>query len=267
MATRIGSVPQAGLTRPCDFSQEWITVDALRANPKNALTHSKKQIRQIGASIRKFGFLNPILVDDNDLVLAGHRRFEAVWLQGMLRAPVIRFSRLSIPRKRACVIADNKLADQAGWNREILAIELGELIELLPAEGRDASLTGFEAAEIDPLLADMGVLNPGPEDVVRALPATAAVTRRGDLWLLGKHGLFCGDARDRESVSRPMNGARASVDRITQDPNWLFDEEEIRRNARPGGGRGMDVALDVVGAAHQLAAALARTKPRHRGRS
>jgi len=134
---------------------EWAPVQTLQPNSKNARTHSKKQIRRIAASIREFGFLNPVLVDDNNIVLAGHGRLEAARLEGMAHVPVIRFDHLSEAQKRAYVIADNKIAEQAGWDRETLAIELGELIDLLPVEGLDISLTGFETPEIDLLLADM----------------------------------------------------------------------------------------------------------------
>ena len=229
MATQNASAFPAGRPISTDSSQiEWVAVDNLCANPKNARTHSKKQIRQIAASIRRFGFLNPILADDDNVVLAGHGRLEAARLEGLAQAPVIRFSHLSVAQKRAYVIADNKIAEQAGWDRELLAIELGELIELLPAEGMEISLTGFEAAEIDLLLADMGASNPGPEDVVPALPKTA-VTRPGDLWRLGKHRVFCGDARDEESFSRLMSGARATA--VFCDPPYNVRVKSI-------GGRG-----------------------------
>ena len=134
---------------------EWIPAGRLRPNPRNARTHSKKQIRQIAASIKKFVFLNPLIIDDTDMVLAGHGRLEAARLEGLTLVPVIRFDHLTAAQTRAYVIADNKLAEQAGWDREILAIELGALIDLLPTEGFDVSLTGFEAPEIDLLLADM----------------------------------------------------------------------------------------------------------------
>ena len=138
------------------------------------------------------------------MVLAGHGRLEGARLEGMAQVPIVRFDHLSEAQKRAYVIADNKIAEQAGWDREILAIELGELIDLLPVEGLDVSLTGFETPEIDLLLADMASSRPEPEDTLPALPETA-VTRRGDLWFLGKHRLLCGDARRAEGL-RPADG-------------------------------------------------------------
>jgi ParB-like chromosome segregation protein Spo0J len=159
---------------------EWVPIGALRPNPRNARTHSGKQIKQIASSIRSAGFLNPVIVDAADMVLAGHGRLEAARLEGLTHVPVVRFGHLTAAQKRAYVIADNKLAEQAGWDREILAIELGELIDLMPAEGFDVSLTGFEAPEIDLLLADMAPSRSEPEDILPALPRTSA-TRRGDL--------------------------------------------------------------------------------------
>jgi hypothetical protein len=114
---------------------EWIPIGALRPNPRNPRTHSKKQIKQIAASIKKFGFLNPVLVDDANMVLAGHGRLEAAKLENLTHVPIIRFDHLTEVQKRAYLIADNKIAEQAGWDRETLAIEFGELIDLLPAEG------------------------------------------------------------------------------------------------------------------------------------
>lgn len=105
------------------------------AQSQNARTHSRKQIRQIAASMRKFGFLNPLIVDDENMILAGHGRLEGARLEGMAHVPIVRFVHLSEAQKRAYVIADNKIAEQAGWDRELLSIELGELIDLLPIEG------------------------------------------------------------------------------------------------------------------------------------
>jgi DNA modification methylase len=207
---------------------EWVLLDVPRSNPKNARTHSRRQIRQIAASIRKFGFLNPILVDDTNTVLAGHGRLEAARHEGLDHVPILRFGHMSAAQKRAYLIADNKIAEQAGWDRELLAVELGELSDLLPIEGLDVSLTGFEAAEIDLLLTDMNPSRSEPEDVLPSLPVKAT-TRRGDLWQLNKHRLLCGDARDRGDYTRLMNGASAAA--ILCDPPY-----NVRVNSI--GGRG-----------------------------
>jgi ParB-like chromosome segregation protein Spo0J len=113
---------------------ESIPIRLLRPNPKNARTHSKKQIRLIKASIETFGQIKPVVIDDNNTILAGHGFVQAAQLAGLAHVSVIRFSHLTETQKRAYLIADNKIAKQAGWNREMLAIELGELIDLLPAK-------------------------------------------------------------------------------------------------------------------------------------
>ncbi len=207
---------------------EWSPIGALRPNPRNARTHSRKQIKQIAASIRSASFLNPVIVDAANMVLAGHGRLEAARLENLTHAPIIRFGHLTAAQKRAYVIADSKLTEQAGWDREILAIELGELIDLMPAEGFDVSLTGFETPEIDLLLADMVPSRREPEDIVPPLPRNPA-TRCGDLRLLGRHRILCGDARQAENFVRLMN--RTSVSAVFCDPPYNLRVSEI-------GGRG-----------------------------
>src|SRR5258708_5281236 len=207
---------------------EWIPIGSLHPNPRNSKNHSKKQIKLIAASIRQFGFLNSIIVDEAKTVLAGHGRLEAARLEGLSHVPTVCFDHLTAFQKRAYLIADNKIAEQAGWNREILAIELGELTDLLPVEGFDVSVTGFEAPEIDLLLADMASSKHEPGDVVPPLPRNA-VTQRGDLWQLGKHRLLCGDAQKADSFSRLMTGASAAA--VFCDPPYNLRVSTI-------GGRG-----------------------------
>jgi DNA modification methylase len=207
---------------------ELAPIDTLRPNSRNSRTHSKKQIRQIASSIRTFGFLSPLVVDAGGIVLAGNGRLQAARLEGLTHIPVIRVDHLTTAQKRAYVIADNRIAEQAGWDREILSIELGELIDLLPAEGLDISLTGFEIPEIDLLMADMAAPKVGPEDTPPPLPKKP-VTRRGDLWQLGKHRLLCGDARVAGDFTRLMNGAAAAA---------VFCDPPYNLRARAIGGRG-----------------------------
>ncbi len=127
---------------------EYIPVRQLRPYPKNARTHSKKQIQQIAKSIAKFGFCNPVLIDDAKQIIAGHGRVEAAKVLGIDAVPACPLSHLSEADKRAYILADNKLAEKAGWDRELLAIELQGLIEI----DVDIELTGFEMAEIDLIL-------------------------------------------------------------------------------------------------------------------
>jgi ParB-like chromosome segregation protein Spo0J len=189
---------------------EWVPIETLSPNPKNARRHSKKQIAQIAQSIRQFGFLNPAIVDDANRILAGHGRFEAARLEGLTDVPILRFSHLTEAEKRAYAIADNRIAEQARWDRQLLSVELGELIDLLPIEGVDISLTGFEIPEIDLLIAARAKSKSAPEDVAPQ-PLRHPVTRRGDLWLLGDHRLLCGDPRSVDDVGRLMDGALAAA--------------------------------------------------------
>jgi DNA modification methylase len=196
---------------------EYMRVDELRPYAGNARTHSRKQIRQIAKSIERFGFCNPVLIDDTKQIVAGHGRVEAAKTLGMENVPTVRLSHLSDADKRAYILADNKLAEKAGWDREILAIELQSLIDL----NFDIELTGFETAEIDLLLDEVreaAPLSSGPEDSVPPYAAGAAVSRLGDLWLLGQHRLLCGDAREQGAYEALLDGAKAQF--VFTDPPY-----------------------------------------------
>jgi ParB-like chromosome segregation protein Spo0J len=131
-----------------------VTVGYIKPHPHNTRTHSKKQIRQIAASIQAIGFAAPLLIDESGLLLAGHGRLEAAKLLGLKSVPVVVIDGLTEARKRALLLADNRIAQNGGWDRERLADELISLPELLAADGLDITVTGFEPAEIDALLAD-----------------------------------------------------------------------------------------------------------------
>lgn len=207
---------------------ELVPIGALSGNAKDARTHSPKQIKRIAESLRQFGFLNPIIVDETSEILAGHGRLAAAKLIELATVPIIRFDHFTAAEKRAYLIADNRIAERAGWNRDMLAIELGELCDLLPAEGLDVSLTGFEIAEIDLLLADMSDSEFEESDAVPP-PLADPATRLGDLWLLGKHRLLCGDARNSDHVARVMGGALAAA---------VFTDPPYNLRVRSIGGRG-----------------------------
>jgi DNA modification methylase len=196
---------------------EYTPVRELRFYPNNARTHSKKQIRQIANSIAKFGFCNPILIDDAKQIIAGHGRVEAAKLLGIDAVPTCQLSHLSDADKRAYILADNKLAEKAGWDKELLAIELQGLIEL----DVDIELTGFDMAEIDLILEEGREARgepSGPEDQVPEPSPLPAVTQTGDLWLLGSHRLLCGDARDKAAYDRLLEGAKAEF--VFTDPPY-----------------------------------------------
>jgi len=189
-----------------------ISVDALKPNARNARTHSKKQIRQIADSIEAFGFLVPILIDEAGLVIAGHGRYAAAKLLGLKQVPIIEVTGLSEAKRRALALADNRIAEGAGWDREMLAAELPELAEILVVEGLNVSITGFSATEIDQLAVDFEEDAADPGDEIDPEWLTAApVSKPGDLWQLGKHRLGCGDGRSADHVIRLMGGARAAM--------------------------------------------------------
>ncbi len=191
--------------------------DDLRPNPKNARTHSKRKIKDLAKAIKAIGFIGVIVVDETGMILAGHARHAAAKLLGMKAVPTICVTGLSDELVRAFVLADNKFSERAGWNREILASELEELSILLPSLDLDIALTGFELGEIDVLLADIGEEKPEPED---RLPPTAgpAGSRRGDLWILGKHRILCGDSREASGYARLMKGDLAAM--VFTDPPY-----------------------------------------------
>ena len=191
---------------------ELVALDAIKPNPRNARTHSKKQIRQIADSIGDFGFLVPVLIDETSTTLGGHGRILAAKLRGLEKIPVIRVQGLSEAQKRALLLADNKIAENAGWDRERLAIELPELNELLLKEGLDISITGFESAEIDRLVIDFEDNSEDPADEIQTGWASPTpVSKPGDLWQLGPHRLLCGDARQAADLDRLLGDEMAAM--------------------------------------------------------
>ena len=180
----------------------------LKPDPRNARTHSKKQIDQIAASIREFGFTNPILADEAAMVIAGHGRLLAAKHLGLTCVPVITLPHLSEVQKRALRLADNKIAQSAGWDTDLLRVELEAIFEM--AVEFDVSITGFSSGEIDVLLAGPAGGDPDDEDI----PAIVAIptTKPGDIWVLGPHRIGCGDCRDPAFMQRVMGeGVRADA--------------------------------------------------------
>jgi ParB-like chromosome segregation protein Spo0J len=171
---------------------------------KNARTHTDEQVAQIAASIREFGFVNPVLLKDDNTIIAGHGRVMAARKLGLDTVPAVYLSHLTDTQARAYVIADNKLALNAGWDDELLNLELGDLAD----DGFDLDLTGFDVGEIEGLAgnSDRDIT----EDEVPEPPAEP-ITKPGDLWLLGEHRLLCGDSTKAEDVERLMDGAKADL--------------------------------------------------------
>jgi DNA modification methylase len=196
---------------------ENLPTSALKPYKNNPRTHSKKQICQIADSIKVFGWTNPVLADADDRIIAGHGRVEAAKLLSMPSIPVCRIEGLSEAEIRAYVIADNKLAENAGWDDELLAIELQGLLEM--DLGFDVTVTGFEMGEIDLLIGD---LDEAEDDDADRLPEVDAslppVTQPGDLWQLGRHRLLCADATKPESLDQLMAGESAQM--VFTDPPY-----------------------------------------------
>ncbi len=199
-----------------DLAIEYRRVDKLTPAAKNARTHSRKQLRQIAGSIQAFGFTNPLLIDTEGGIIAGHGRLEAAKQLGLETIPTIRLDHLSEAEKRALALADNKLAMNAGWNPEILAQELEYLNEF--ELDFEIEITGFETAEIDLLIETRGSKDTDPAADAQPAedPETQPVTRPGDLWHLGRHRLLCGDARQAASYERLLAGQRAQM--VFTDP-------------------------------------------------
>ena len=179
-------------------------IDTLIPYARNARTHSEAQVALIAGSIREYGFTNPILVDGANGIIAGHGRVLAARKLGLTTVPVIELSHLSETQKRGLVLADNRLAEAAGWDSELLALELGDLRDL----GVDVMDFGFETGELDRLLAVTSDAD-GTAPVIIPEPPRNPASRVGDLWILGDHRLLCGDSTSRDDVRRLMNGERA----------------------------------------------------------
>jgi ParB-like chromosome segregation protein Spo0J len=180
----------------------------------NARTHSEAQVAQIAASIREFGFNNPVLVDGANGIIAGHGRVMAARKLGLAEVPVIELAHLSETQKRAYILADNRLAEMAGWDKELLSLELTDLGDL----GVDIGDLGFDGAELDALLGH-GQADPREEETPE-LPADP-VSRRGDLWILGSHRLLCGDATFPSDVSCLLGDVRPHL--MVTDPPYGVD--------------------------------------------
>ena len=188
-------------------------VGALQPDPRNARTHPKRQLDQLRSSILQFGFTNPILVDETGVLIAGHGRLLAAKDIGLPTVPVIELTGLTDAEKKALRLADNKIALNAGWDLEILKLELAEIASL--DVDFDLSLTGFASGEIDVVLK---AANDPDDEVIPAVPVTPR-TKLGDIWILGDHRIGCGDGRDVGFLQRVI-GEGASIDAAFLDPPY-----------------------------------------------
>lgn len=190
----------------------------LRPRAGNPRTHSQKQIDQIARSIQRFGFASPVLIDKDNGVVAGHGRITAAKQLGLTEVPTVCLADMSEADVRAYVIADNRLAENAGWDRNLLGVEFQYLADL--DVDFDLCLTGFELPEIDAILSDIGTEGAKgfPDDAAPASAAGPAVTRRGDVWQIGRHRLICGDALQAETYAQLLGEEKAGM--VFADPPY-----------------------------------------------
>ena len=190
----------------------------LKPRAGNPRTHSKKQVAQIANAIRRFGFTNPVLVDDANRIIAGHGRVEAAKTVGLDQVPTVRLSAMSEAEVRAYVIADNRLAENAGWDRALLGLELQYLTEL--EIDFDVTVTGFDLPDIDLLIGELSLAAEGddPADAIVEVAAGPAISRPGDIWQIGSHRLICGDSTQFETFQRLLGTARAQM--VFTDPPY-----------------------------------------------
>ena len=212
---------ELGLTITMAKRIELWPVDRLRPYERNARTHSVEQVAQIAASIVEFGFTNPILVDSNDGIIAGHGRLSAAQELGLRTVPVVVLDHLSERQRKAYILADNQLALNAGWDTDLLRGELQDLAE----QDFDLTLIGFSDDELADLLPDIEELPPEDADA-DAVPEPPAdpVSKPGDVWLLGKHRVMCGDSTVITDVERLMAGAKAAL--MHADPPYGMGKEK-----------------------------------------
>ena len=199
-----------------ELTVKYLPLSALRPDPTNARTHPKRQVQQIADSIEAFGFNNPIIVDEDCGVIAGHGRLLAAKKLGLATAPTVAVLHLSAVQKRALRLADNKIAQNAGWDLELLKVELEALVDV--DLNFDLSLTGFSTGEIDTLIAEGPAAADPDDDLIPAL-ATTPRTALGDIWILGDHRVGCGDCRD-PAFLRSVMGVDTVADAAFLDPPY-----------------------------------------------
>jgi len=193
---------------------EKVDINKLVPYARNARTHSKEQILQLRSSLREFGFVNPVLIDGDFNIIAGHGRIMAAKEEGIAEVPCVFVEHLTDAQKKAYILADNRLALSAGWDDELLALEFGELKDL----GFDLELTGFDPKEIEKLFANDEQDVADDDFNLTAALEEAAFVLPGDVWTLGRHRLICGDATDADTVKKLMDGRKANL--VLTDPPY-----------------------------------------------
>jgi ParB-like chromosome segregation protein Spo0J len=232
MADEAGVVSSAQAINRLEVT--YLPLEALKPSRRNARTHSKDQVRQIADSISQYGWTNPILCDEAMEIIAGHGRLMAARHLEMSEVPVVILTGLSEGQKRALRIADNKIALNSGWNTELLKVELGEIV----ADWPELQL-GWETGEIDSLLA----APPDPDDESVPAAPDMPVSQPGDVWLLGKHKVACGDCQDPQLMAALMGSEKADA---------AFLDPPYNQPARNIGNSGKVKHRDIAGAYGQL---------------
>lgn len=199
-------------------NMKMVKIDDLVPYANNARTHSKEQINKLRGSLREFGFINPVIIDANNGVLAGHGRLEAARAEGITEVPCVLVDHLTEAQKKAYILADNRYAEDAGWDEEMLRIE----IEALQGEDFDLMLTGFEEQEIADLFAVDTDVKEDDFDVDEELEKPV-FSKQGDIWTLGRHRLICGDSTKEETYTLLMEGKKANL--VVTDPPYNVDYE------------------------------------------
>ena len=192
-----------------------VDINKLIPYVNNARTHSPEQITKLRSSLREFGFINPVLIDREYNVLAGHGRIAAAKEEGITEVPCVFVEHLSEAQKKAYILADNRMSLDAGWDDELLKVEMASLQEM----GFDIGMTGFDESELADLFADDDKSSAKDDDFdLTAALEKAAFVQRGDMWTVGRHRLMCGDATSAEDVAALMNGTKANL--ILTDPPY-----------------------------------------------
>jgi ParB-like chromosome segregation protein Spo0J len=202
------------MSKKTTTDMQLVSLDKLVPYVNNARTHAPEQIKKLRSSLREFGFINPVIIDRDFGIIAGHGRVLAAREEGIAEVPCVFVDHLTEAQKKAYIIADNRMALDAGWDEELLRVE----IESLQAEAFDISLTGFGDDEIADLFGkDKDKVEDDDYDLSAALEK-AAFVEKGDVWIVGKHRLYCGDATNPDDVAKLMDGHRANL--IVTDPPY-----------------------------------------------
>ena len=192
---------------------ELVDINKLIPYVNNARTHSPEQVKKLQSSLREFGFINPVIIDDKFNIVAGHGRILAAQAEGIKEVPCVYVDYLTEAQKKAYIIADNRMAMDAGWDEEMLKVEL----EALQGMDFDLAMTGFDEKELADLFKDESEVQDDDFDLDAALEK-AAFVQRGDIWTVGRHRLMCGDATSAEDIEKLMDGKKANI--IVSDPPY-----------------------------------------------